>query len=191
MKMHLPSFKWYFQRQFDANFEVWFHGMTVYVETANRFFTLAILQTIVVTAIMDALDAPLSAPDGPRQRSLLDAPIDTHLDAVQGALREHCNYIQKHTILGPDGERYEWRVDLRQVQQIIIETRRSQDVEMAKTLLQGELFMSDRLLEHHILHRVGVCFSNRRIREITKILVEEGILKNNGNLRTHGREVLL
>jgi len=192
MKFHLPSFKWYFERQFDYTFDIWFHGWTAYVETRNPFFTQKILTEIVITAITEALDAPLDAPDGPRRRSVLDAPIDTHIDAVQGALSERYEYLQKQTISTEHGERYEWQIDLRSVQRILIETRQTQDVEISKKIIaeHGKFFVSDRLLEKQILHRIGVCFSNRRVREITKALVDEGVLKNNGHLRTHGREVV-
>lgn len=192
MKFHLPSFKWYLQRQFDGNFDIWFHGWTAYVETVNRFFTQAILQELIISALTKSLDAPLNAPDGPRSRSIIDAQIDTHIDAVQGALRERCEYIKKQTISTELGERYEWKIDLRILQRILIETRLTQDVVMSKKIIRdnGPFPVSDRLLEKHILHRIGVCFSNRRIREITKVLIDQGILKNNGNLRTHGREVI-
>jgi hypothetical protein len=89
------------------------------------------------------------------------------------------------------GERYEWRVDIKKIQNLIIEIRRTKDIDLGKEMIQGEIFMSDNLLHKKIYHAIGVCFSARRVREITRGLTEQGFLRNNGNLRTHGREVMI
>jgi hypothetical protein len=176
MKFHLPSFKWYFEQEFDGNYDVWWHGWTGYIETVNRFLSLEKLNEIICRALVTALDAPCDAPDGPRQRSLLDAPIDAHVDAVQDALREPQKYLRKWVILTSHGERYQWQVDLRVIQSILITVRRDQDVLMVKKIISenGGFPISQQLLGKLILHRVGVCFSNRRVRQVATII------KNNG-----------
>lgn len=191
MKFHLPSFMWQFQRRFDITFDVYAHNWTCYVITENKYFTEGLLKDLLIEALIDALDSPLDAPDGPRQRSLLDAPIDTHIDALQAALRERSEYLSFRTISTSAGERYEWRIDLRTLQTIVSEVRQAQDVELCKRLIRGDIFISDRLLEKKILHTIGVAFSDRRIRDVMHTLEMQGIIKGNGHLRTHGREVLL
>jgi hypothetical protein len=191
MKFHSPSFLHYLKAQLDISFDVYAHNWICYVSTSNKYFTREILTELIIDAMVNALDAPLAAPDGPRQRSLLDAPMDTHIDAVGVTLSAHRDYLTKQTISTPAGERYEYRIDLKALRRLIIATRRAQDVEVSKTLLQGEVYMSDRLLEKRFLRFTGIAISNRRAREIMQALVDQGLLKNNGNLRTAGREVLL
>jgi hypothetical protein len=191
MKFHAPSFVWHLKRRFDITFDVYEHNWTLYLVTDNKYFSQTLLKDLIIEAMTDALDMPLNAPDGVRQRSLLDAPIDTHLDALQAALRERTDYVSFRTISTINGERFEWRVDLRMIQAIVSEVRKAQDVELCKHLIQGDLFVSSRLLEKKILHSVGVAFSDRRLRDALALMEAQGLIKGNGHLRTHGREVLL
>jgi hypothetical protein len=191
-RLHYPSFRWYFQQQFDQSFLVYFNNWKAYILTQNKYFTSEKLKTLVLQAVERSFDEPIGAPDGARNRSLLDLPLETHCEALLDALRDRCDYLEKRVFSDDEiGEKYEWRVDMKTVQDILIETRKTLDLKLGQTLIQGEVFMSDNLLYKKIYHTVGVCFSARRVREITRGLTERGYLKNNGNLRTHGREVVI
>jgi hypothetical protein len=191
-RLHYPSFRWYFEQQFDKSFLVYFNNWRGYVLTQNKYFTSEKLKYLVIHAVRQAIDEPIGVPDGARKRSLLDLPIETHCDALLDALKDRCDYIEKQTFINQEtGERYEWRVNVKKIQDLIIEIRRVKDFELGKELIKGEIFMSDNLLYKKIYHTIGVCFSARRVREITRLLTEQGYLKNNGHLRTHGREVVI
>lgn len=150
------------------------------------------MKYLVIHAVRQAIDEPIGKPDGARKRSLIDVPIETHCDALLDALKDRGDYIEKQTFIDQEtGERYEWRVDVKKIQDLIIAIRREKDLELGKELIKGEIFMSDNLMHKKIYHTIGICFSARRVREITRGLTEQGYLKNNGYLRTHGREVVI
>ena len=191
-RLHYPSFRWYFEQQFDKSFLVYFNNWRGYVLTQNKYFTSERLKYLVIHAVRQAIDEPIGVPDGARKRSLLDVPLETHCDALLDALKDRCEYLEKQTFCDEEtGERYEWRVDVKMIQDLLIAARKVQDFELGKQLLQGEVFMSDNLMSKKLYHTIGVCFSARRVREITRLLTEQGYLKNNGHLRTHGREVVI
>ena len=190
MRFHYPSFQDYFTRLFDESFVVYFHNYNAFITSTNRYFSTEKLKGLVWEAIEKSLDNPYNPPKNARLRSLIDAPIDTHMDALQDALLERETYIEKQSISGGGGEAIVYRVDLKMLERIVIDVRQEQDVELALHLIAGEIFMSDRFLEKKILNTVGVAFSNRRCRLIMHALEEIGAVKKNGNLRTAGREVM-
>jgi hypothetical protein len=190
-RLHYPSFKWYFEQQFDRSFLVYFNNWRAYVLTQNKYFTSERLKYLIIHAVRQAIDEPLGQPDGARKRSLLDVPLEEHCDALLDALKDRCDYIGNRVYFDEEiGNRYEWIVDVKKIQDLIIEVRRQQDLELGKQLLQGEIFMSDNLMGKKLYHTIGIYFSARRVREITRTLTEQGYLKTNGYLRTHGREVV-
>jgi hypothetical protein len=191
MKFHAPSFLWQLKRRFDVSFDVYDHNLIAYILTDNKYFTERICKGLIAEALIDSLDAPLAAPDGPRQRSLLDAPIDTHIGALQAALSDRNDYLAFRLISTVAGERYEWRVDMRRLQEMIADVRRQCDAELCKELIRGDLFISDRLLTKKLLRSVGVAFSDRRIRDVMRSLELQGVIRGNGHLRTMGRDVLI
>ena len=88
MKYHHPSFLWELQRRFDVSFDVYDHHFIIYVVSGNPYFTAELLAELVIEAMLDALITPQGTPDGPRQRSLFDAPPAAHLDALRDARRD-------------------------------------------------------------------------------------------------------
>lgn len=194
MRFHYPSFLYYFEQYLPQDFSWFHHNGLIHLYTHNPYIRISALQELTAQVVERSLDEPLDAPRGPRERSLLDAPIDKHSEALKVALLVRKDYLQyqgKQPVQGGERSIYGYLIDLGQVQQILIEVRREEDVKLAMLLIEGEIFMSDRLLEKKILYTIGVAFSNRRIREITSELVKRNILKSNGRLRTHGREVMI
>jgi hypothetical protein len=190
MKYHHPSFLWELKRRFDETFDVYDHHLTIYIVTENKYFSQEILRGLIVEAITDALIAPHDTPDGPRQRSLFDTPPEPHLDALKAALLARCDYLEKREILTAGGERFEWRVNCKRMQEIIADVRTAQDVNLALGVMQGDLFISNRLLYKKILRYQGRAFSDRRLRDLMEQLEIEGYVKGNGHLRSYGRDVL-
>lgn len=191
MKLHPPSVLHYLRTKLDLSFDIFAHNWTIYVYCSQPYFTSRMMQEVIIEAITDALDAPLAAPDGPRRRSVLDAPLGTHLDALAAALSDRCDYLQKRAVLTQEGGRgLEYRIDVKVLRAIMIEVRQTQDRELTKRLIAGEVFVSERLLEKRFLRFTGIAISNRRARFILKDLENEGVIKSNGNLRTAGREVI-
>lgn len=190
MKYHHPSFVWELQRRFDASFDVYDHHFIIYVITANKYFTAEILTGIIIEAITDALITPQGTPDGPRLRSLFESPPEPHLDALKNALREHGEICHKRTIQTGAGDRFEWQIDCMAIQRIIADVRKTEDSKLAHDLIAGDLFTSHRLLQKKIYRYYGRAFSDKRIREVMLMLESQGVIRGNGHVRTHGRNVL-
>jgi len=190
MRFHQPSFMHYLTQSLDASFNVYAHNWRLYVIPPHKFFTWPLMHTYLIDAVVRSCDAPCDAPDGPRQRSLFEAPPESHLDALRDALSARSDYAEIHHISTETGERLEYRIDLKAIQQLVITVRREQDTRIAMHLLGGEIFMSERLLNLKLRRLYGREFSNRRCRQILHDLEIMGVCKGNGHLRTAGREVV-
>lgn len=192
MRYHHPSFMHYFEQKFPIDFCLYAYNWTLYVIPPHDYFSGRLLCQYVTEALIEALEAPLDAPDGPRQRSLFEAPPVPHCEALAGALADSWEYLLNagriHFERGEE-ERIEYRVNLRVIQGIVQDVRRSEDVKLALLMIDGEFFMSDRLLIHKIRQTRGRDIGPRRAREALRGLIELGFCHNNGRLRTAGREV--
>lgn len=191
MRFHYPSFKQYFEGKFDDSFNLYNHNWRYHVIPPNKYFSTSLLQELVTEALIESLESPVDPLNSAQHRSLFVAPPVAHVEALQKAMLDRTDYIEKGAILTGVGERIEYRIDLQIIQYLVIEIRREQDVEMALQILPGEIWVSDRGLEERIYRMYGRRFSNRRCRDILHALEEQGVIKNNGKLRTFGREVLI
>jgi len=190
MRFHHPSVIYYLEQLLDESFNIYAHRWTLYVIPPNAYCTWPILHEFVIEAVLRSCESPLGSPQGPEARSLFESPPEPHLDALRGALADRSDYAEIHHISTGRGERLEYRINLRMIQDIMIAVRREQDILIAVKLMQGELFMSERLLNLKLRRRYGREISMRRCKQIMNDLVAMGLCKNNGNLRTAGREVL-
>lgn len=191
MRYHQPSILHYLEQALDASFNVYAHNWTLYIVPPHKFCTWPIVQNYLIQAIVRSCESPLGSPSGPEERSLFEAPPEPHLEALRGALSDRSDYAEIHHIQTGRGERIEYRIKLRMIQEIMIQVRREQDVMIAVKLMHGELFMSERLLNMKLRRLYGREFSLRRCKQIMDDLLTMGACKNNGHLRTAGREVLL
>lgn len=187
------AFYFEFERRFHARleFDIYAHNLTIYVVTARADFTRHEVCDLVTEALLDALRAPLRAPRRTRQHDLIDGPLPEHLDALENALLYHGEYVQEGTLTTIAGEMREFRIDCRQLEQLVISVRRAADVKLGKQLLAGELFMSIKLMQTRIYHTRGRAFPEWRIREMLWQLEHvEKCIEGNGQLRTKGRNVV-
>lgn len=191
MRFHYPSFTQYFERKFDESFNLYVHNWRYHVIPSNPYFTQSLLQGLVTEAVIESLESPVGTLNSSQRRSLFVAPPVAHIEALKEVMRDRTDYIEKATIMTGVGERVEYKIDLQVIQHLVIEIRRAQDVLMAIQILPGEIWVSDRGLEERIYRMYGRRFSNRRCRDILHTLEEQGVIKNNGKLRTFGREVLI
>lgn len=191
-RFHYPSFRDHFLRKFDDSFNVYVHNWTAHVLTPNPYFTAPILQQLIIEAIVDSIDDPQGTPDGSRRGSVIDLPLKTHVDTLQETLQGSKDYLEKREVSGVDQVRlFEWRIDLKKLQRIVIACRRSADLSLSRNFLEGETCISTRLLRAKMLNQVGVNISLKRSSEIISMMVEAGWVENNGNVRTYGRDVLV
>lgn len=188
MTFHYPSFVFHLERKFDLSFDVYAHNWIAHVITGNMYFTLSLVQGMVIEALLESL---MCAPDGSPYYSLTNPPLETHLEALRRALLGSQAYLDKGTVFTGAGERIDYRIDLRLLQHLVIQIRKEQDVALAAKLLPGEIFMSDRLLCKKIHHTIGVNFPLKRCQDIMHMLADLGYVENNGNIRYCGREVLV
>jgi len=191
MKFHYASFVHYFTRQFDVSFNVYAHNWILRLIPPNPYFTWKLMQEYTIKALVESLEDPLCPPDGPRQRSLFEAPPVPHIEALELALYRRTNYAEIHQIQTGAGERREYRIFMKVLRAIVIEVRDEQDVALAVKLLPGEVCMSDRLLMEKIKRVHGREFSKGRCQHIMNMLVKMNCCENNGSLRFAGREVLI
>jgi hypothetical protein len=167
------------------------HNWTAYVITPNKYFSAEILQSTVIESVIDSIDDPRGTPDKSRSKSLLDLPIESHIESLQESLLDRSDYLEKRMISVTDGETlFEWRVDLKLLQEIIIYSRRLSDEKLGEIFARGEACLSNRLLMAMAENRLGIKFSYRRASEISKSLVNVGVTEDNGKSRTYGRTVL-
>lgn len=180
----------YFEQKFPVDFNIYAYNWTLHVIPPHPYFSGHYLCQYITKALIEALETPLDAPDGPRERSLFEAPPVPHCEALADALADSWEYLLNTGRLHTErGERLEYKLNLRVIQGIVQDVRRSEDVKLALLMIAGEFFMSDRLLIHKIRHTRGRDIGPRRAREALRGLVELGFCQNNGRLRTAGREV--
>jgi hypothetical protein len=186
------SFRWYVSQKINGRglafaMRNWYLVILSYDDD----FQAGEVQEIITESVIECIDAPHGAPDGARQRALLDAPLSAHCEAVENALLIRKDYLKKRGVKSADGiDGEEWIVDLRKVQDIIIETRARKDVELACQLLEGDSTVSYRGFNDKLKCRLGGYFSQSRIKTLMKGLDKAKKTEVNGHLRSMGRDVL-
>jgi hypothetical protein len=149
------------------------------------------VQEIVTSAVMDSIDTPQDAPQRARQRALLDAPLSAHCDAVENALLIRKDYVCFRGVKSMDMiDGVEWIVDIKKIQQIVIETRLRKDIDLVCQLIEGDATVSYRGLNDKLDCRLGAYFSKTRIQTVLRGLDKAGKTEVNGHLRSMGRDIL-
>jgi len=191
-RFHYPSFRWYVsQRLRPLGVSFYIRNWSLFVLSYDENFTQGELQDIIIECILASIDAPQGAPDGARRGALIDAPLDAHCDALENALLVRRDYMEKRGVESADGiTGEEFIVNLRKLNQIIIETRVRKDIDLVTELIEGDKTISYRGLHDKLRYRLGVYFSDRRVRRIMKNLDKRGKTAPNGSLRTYGRDII-
>ena len=191
-RFHYPSFKWYVsQRLRPLCLSFYIRNWSLFVLSYDEDFTQGDLQDIIIECIILSIDAPQGAPDGSRRGALIDAPLAAHCGALEDTLLVRKDYLVKRDIRSADGiQGEEFIVNLRKLNQIVVETRERKDFDLVTTLIEGDKTISYRGLQDKLRYRLGVYFSDRRIKRIMKNLDKRGKTAPNGNLMTYGRDVI-
>lgn len=192
MIYHHPTFIDTFQAKFDWSFNIFSHNLLLYVIAPNAYFTPDMLLGFLTDALIESVERPSLPLSGPLQRSLFESPPVPHCRALAEALSLSWEYVLNERLFdtGRGERRKEYCINLRIIRGILIDVRRSEDTKRAEALTQDEFYMSDRLLLVKGLRHDGRDIGRTRSAEAMRGLVELGICKNNGTLRTLGREVL-
>jgi len=191
-RFHYPSFRWYVsQRLRSLCVSFYIRNWYLFVLSYDEDFTQGELQDIITECVLASIDEPQGAPDGARRGALLDAPLAAHCDALENALLVRKDYLVKRGVESADGiTGEEYIVSLRKLNQIVIETRSRKDCELVVQILEGDKTISYRGLQDKLKYRLGVYFSDRRIKRIMKNLDKRGVTSPNGRLRTYGRDII-
>jgi len=191
-KFHYPSFKWYVsQRLRSLCVSFYIRNWYLFVLSYDEDFTRGELQDIIIGCVLASIDAPQGAPDGARLGALIDAPLAAHCGALEDALLVRKDYLVKRDIRSADGiTGEEFIVNLRKLNQIVVEVRQRKDLDLVTALIKGDKTISYRGLQDKLRYRFGVYFSDRRIRRIMQNLDKRGKTATNGHLRTYGRDII-
>jgi len=191
-RFHYPSFKWYVsQRLRSLCLSFYIRNWYLFVLSYDEDFTQGELQDIIIECILASIDAPQGAPDGARRGALIDAPLAAHCDALEDTLLVRKDYLEKRKVESSDGVTgEEFIVNLRKLNQIVVEVRQRKDLDLVTELIEGDKTISYRGLHDKLKYRLGVYFSVQRIRRIMKNLDKRGKTAPNGHLRTYGRDVI-
>jgi len=191
-RFHYPSFKWYVsQRLRSLCVSFYIRNWCLFVLSYDEDFTQGELQDIVIECVLASIDAPQGAPDGARRGALIDAPLEAHCGALEDTLLVRKDYLEKRGVGSVDGiHGEEFVVNLRKLNQIIIETRVRKDIDLVTKLIEGDKTISYRGLQDKLRYRLGVYFSARRIKRIMENLDKRGKTERNGGLRSHGRDII-
>jgi len=132
------------------------------------------------------------------RRDLLRQPPGELVRRVHGELLRQVGYIDfvgktehdESEIAGRGAASYQYRISLKRINDIWRSERAILDVECAKVCLQGEQFVT----EQHLIDRYQALFvlpiSHYRVRHGLKTLEHAKEIKNNGNRRSFGYDVL-
>lgn len=190
MHFHFPSFWFQFERRFGLGFNVYHHNLIIYVVTSEAFNRHQLLN-IISDALLDALQHPLAEPQRRTWRpDIITGPLPGHLDALENALLYRCDFVAESTIKTAAGEMLEYRIDVRQLEQVLIAVRKAEDAKLGRQVLHGEIFTSINLMQLQIYQKYGRAFGEKRVRQMLDTLEDQGVIHGNGNLRTKGRDVV-
>lgn len=191
-RFHYPSFRWYVTQKLQlVGVAFYIRNWSLVVISYDESFSQGELQDIIIECILACIDAPHGAPDRARQRALLDAPLSAHCEALENALLVRRDYIQKRGVKSTEGiTGEEFNVNLKRVNEIIVEVRTRKDVDLVAEIIEGDKTISYRSLQDKLKYRLGVYFSNPRIAAVMKGLDKRGKTERNGKLRTYGRDII-
>jgi len=192
-EIHQPSFRHHLFNAFDA------HGLRLhlYRNTLYLFYRyrldLAKIQEAVAGAFLDSFVNPID-----ERRNLLRKPPGELVRRVHGELLRQVDYIayvgksdhNEEEIDGRGGATYQYKISLKRITDIWRSERAILDEECARVCLQGEQFVT----EAHLIHKYQALFvlpiSHYRAREALQRLETAKIIKNNGNRRKWGYDVV-
>ena len=193
-EIHQPSFRHHLFNAFDA------HGLRLhlYRNTLYLFYRykldLAKIQEAVAGAFLDSFVNPIDE----QRQNLLSKPSGELVSRVHSELLRQVAYIEyvgptEHDEVEIDGRgwvTYQYKISIKRITDIWISERAILDEECARVCLQGEQFVT----EAHLIHKYQALFvlplSHYRARKALQRLETGKIIKNNGNRRKLGYDVL-
>lgn len=192
MRFHIPSFLYYLRNIIPYNVGFLHHHYVVYLVA---YFPLRqdFLKDAVIQACIRMYETPIGTPDGPEQRSVIEGLLDQHRETLEQTLYDLNTYLKtlrKEPRQPGEKRKYEYRIDLLELQDLLRNIRLQEDLKLIGDLIQDDFFVSIRYLEKRLFQETGKAFSARRITESLKQLEQQGRILNNGHIRTYGREVI-
>lgn len=193
-EIHQPSFRYHLLHAFEAKcLRRYLYRNTLYLFYAYKM-DLAKMQEAVAGAFLESFVTPIDD----HVRDLLRQPPGELVRRVHSELLRQVDYIEfvgktEHDESETDGRgavTYQYKISLKRITEIWRSERAILDEECARVCLQGEQFIT----EQHLIDKYTALFvlpiSHYRAREALKRLETEHIIKNNGNRRKWGYDVL-
>jgi hypothetical protein len=192
MRFHIPSFLHYLECSLPLDIAVLHHHYVVYLFSQTPV-KLDFLQAVIADTVIRSCCDPIGALTETEKQSVLKTPPATHLETLSETLLGEKTYLS--FTRQPPGEgggevRYEYRVNLRKLQQLIQAVRLQEDVKLIRRLIQGDYYTSLRLLAHKVYFNTGRVFSRKRLETAVLYLETQGILTRDDQVRTEGRRIV-
>ena len=185
MQLHLASFLQAFETRLPLDI-AWFHRNYTLFLFARFPVNLTFLQEIL-------LDTLRGTPPETPSETPHETPLSTLLDTLRETLVSSDTYLtkHKHDAVGERQETlWEYQIDLNVIQGIITNVWLYADMCQAWSLIRDDDFVSVRVLQAKLLMATGKPYSLRCVNRILDALTQEGLLRDNGRMRTRGREVV-
>jgi len=202
MRFHYPSFMSSLFDRFEnvqggERLACMSHHWTVYLYPPGHVRQDWLVE-IITEAVIDSYESPLWTPVQTEQKSLLKGLLEPHERALRQALQRtdkqtgHAPYIKHFRNTGEGGEvvGHEYRIDVKEIQDICISTLLDVDTHLVKRVAWHEDTVSVRKTVKVIASRYGKIYNNERVRQILKTLEKEGLFNRNGDVRVNGRHVI-
>lgn len=193
-EIHQPSFRYHLLKAFEANcLRRYLYRNTLYLFYFYKL-DLAKIQEAVAGAFLDSFVNPIDED----RRDLLRQPPGELVRRCHRELLRQVDYIDyvgktdhdEAEIVGRGEVSYQYKISLKFITDIWRSERAILDEECARVCLQGEQFVT----EEHLIHKYQALFvlpiSHYRVREALQRLEMAKIIKNNGNRRKFGYDVI-
>lgn len=191
MKFHLKSVLNYLEPRIP--YDVGFVHQNYLVHLYSEYpLKQTFLQEVVTDAVLKSVKHPLRTLNQTEQQSLLKTPCETHLQALERTLQQSGEYVKIHreTVGAGEKVRYEYQIDLREVQRIFYQVRFEEDRKLVERFLERNYYVPLRMLQKSINVQYGNMLSFWRLTPVLKELERQGKVSSGDNSHYRGREVL-
>ena len=194
MRFHLPSFLHYLSVGLPPDIAYFHHNHLVRL-LASFPVKQEMLQALLKDVILSAVRCPLGTPTRTEEESLFETPPDAHMQTLADTLDAQGVSVVfggKSLLREGRGARtiYEYRIDTRAIHACVTQVRFACDVSLVLKMLEGNYYVSLRMLRGYIKCKTGYVLSNRRLTPVLEHLEHEGVLKKGRNVQYCGRAVV-
>ena len=192
MRFHVPSFLARLDPALPYGVGYFHDKFTLYL-FASFPVRLDFLQGVICEAVVKSCEHPGTLTPT-EARSLIDGLLDAHRETLRETLLASQTYIKTIKERGERGERlarYEYDINLKQVDAIVRRVRLQEDMTLILRAVNRSRFVSVRFVQKYVMVNYGQAWSSRRVSDALTALIDAGALRENRQcVRRFGREVV-